>query len=217
VSRTASNPGLGWLATLGGAGILLVFGFGIGLVAGSALEEPDLVAKHLAGEGTELPLPEAAPAARPAAPAPGAAAPAARRAEPAASPPDPASDFDTGDGREKLPAEPQAVRPAAKPEPPPKPAQKPAPRAPAPAVAARPSGFAIQVGAFTDRRAADELVASLRGDRLRAYVAEGGAGEAAPFRVRVGPYATRAEAGDEAARLQARRRLPTWVIAEGGP
>lgn len=212
MSRAVSNPGLGWLATIGGAGVLLVLGFGIGLVAGSALEEPDLVAKHLAGEGTELPLPEAAPAPRPA-PAPGADAPAARGSEPPAPPATQASDFDTGDGREKLPPEPQAVGPAAKPEP----AAKPAPRAPAPAVAARPSGFAIQVGAFTDRRAADELVASLRGDRLRAYVAEGGPGEAAPFRVRVGPYATRAEAGDEAARLQARRRLPTWVIAEGGP
>jgi cell division septation protein DedD len=216
VSRAASNPGLGWLATIGGTGILLVLGFGIGLVAGSALEEPDLVAKHLAGEGTELPLPEQAPAARPS-PAPGAAAPAAERREAAAPSATQASDFDTGDGREKLPPEPQAVGPAAKPEPAATPAPKPAPRAPAHAVAARPSGFAIQVGAFTDRRAADELVASLRGDRLRAYVAEGGPGEAAPFRVRVGPYATRAEAGDEAARLQARRRLPTWVIAEGGP
>jgi DedD protein len=92
-----------------------------------------------------------------------------------------------------------------------------APAPPAPALAARPSGFAVQVGAFVERQAADELVASLRGDRLRAYVAQGGPGEVAPYRVRVGPYGTRAEANEEAARLKTRRRLPTWVIAEGSP
>jgi cell division septation protein DedD len=84
-------------------------------------------------------------------------------------------------------------------------------------VAARPTGFAIQVGAFGERRAADQLVASLQRERFRAYVVEGARGEAAPFRVRVGPYPTREKAGDEAARLHARRRLPTWVIAEGAP
>jgi len=91
-------------------------------------------------------------------------------------------------------------------------------RAPAAAVPApRPSGFAVQVGAFAERRAADELVASLREERARAYVVEGGAGESARYRVRVGPFGTRQQASDEAARLQKRRRLPTWVIAEGAP
>ena len=75
----------------------------------------------------------------------------------------------------------------------------------------------MQVGAFADRKAADELVASLRDERSRAYVVEGGPGESARFRVRVGPFGTREQASDEAARLQKRRRLPTWVIAEGGP
>jgi DedD protein len=210
--REAPGAGLGWLTTLGGAAILLAFGFGVGLVGGSALDEPDLVAKHLAGEATELPLPAQAPeaAARSAAPQ---AAQAPAQAEP--RPERPASDFDAGDGGEAPPPAPEAVaKPKAAPAKPPAPS---APRAPAPQVAARPSGFAIQVGAFADRRAADELVASLRGDRLRAYVVEGGGGQAAPFRVRVGPYVTREQASDEAARLHARRRLPTWVIAEGGP
>ena len=83
-------------------------------------------------------------------------------------------------------------------------------------MAARPAGFAIQVGAFAERKAAEELVSSLRGDRLRAYVVEGAPSESARFRVRVGPYATRAQAGDEAAKIKAKRRLPIWVIAEGG-
>jgi DedD protein len=212
----ATQAGLGWLATLGGAGILLICGFGVGLVAGSALEEPDLVARHLSGEATELPLPKEAPAAtRPAAQTPPEPGARAREAAETA-----ASDFDAGDAQGDRGAVPEPVPGAPKPESAAKAATPPPPpRAPAPVpeVASRPSGFAIQVGAFADRRAADELVASLRGDRLRAYVAQGGAGEAAPFRVRVGPYGTRAEANDEAARLHARRRLPTWVIAEGGP
>jgi len=214
----ATQAGLGWLATLGGAGILLICGFGVGLVAGSALEEPDLVAAHLSGEATELPLPREAPAAtRPAAPIPPAPEPGARAPAAAETA---ESDFDTGEGQGDPGAVPEPVPGAPKPESTAKAgAPPPAPRAPTPVseVASRPSGFAVQVGAFADRRAADELVVSLRGDRLRAYVAQGGPGEAAPFRVRVGPYGTRAEANDEAARLHARRRLPTWVIAEGGP
>lgn len=203
--REASQAGLGWLATVGGAGILLALGFGVGLVAGSALEEPDLVAKHLAGEATELPLPQQAPAA-PARPAAGP------EPAPAAPPEQARSDFDTGDSGEA----PEAA-PAPKPAPATKPPAASAPRAHAPEVAARPSGFAIQVGAFADRKAADELVSSLKGERLRAYVVGGAPGQAGPFRVRVGPYPTREEASGEAARLHARRRLPTWVIAEGGP
>jgi DedD protein len=218
--QAAESAGLGWLATLGGASLLLALGFGIGLVAGSALEEPELVAKHLAGDATELPLPapsatpRAAPAPSPAEP-PRSAAPA-ERAAPAEAP----SDFDTGDGREAPAPAPEDVgRPDAPPaKPPPRAPAPPAPsRPPAPAVAAsRPSGFAVQVGAFADRRAADELVASLREERARAYVVEGGPGESARYRVRVGPFGTRQQASDEAARLQKRRRLPTWVIAEGG-
>jgi cell division septation protein DedD len=223
----AEAAGIGWLATLGGAGLLLAFGFGIGLVAGSALEEPDLVAKHLAGEATELPLPEATakpPPAPAAAPAPQAAPEAPAPGPEAARTAEAPSDFDAGEGSEPRAAVPEAVGtpnapPRAEAPPPPKP---PAPAPAAPSVAARtptpgPSGFAVQVGAFGDRKAADALVASLRAERLRAYVAEGGAGESARFRVRVGPYATRQQASDEAARLQKRRRLPTWVLAEGGP
>lgn len=210
--REAPGAGFGWLTTLGGAAILLAFGFGVGLVGGSAIDEPDLVAKHLAGEATELPLPQQVPAAAPAA---RSAAPAAPAQEPAAPAGQAANDFDSGDGGEAPPPAPEAVE-KAKPAPSKPPAPS-APRAPAPQVAARPSGFAIQVGAFSDRRAADELVASLRGERLRAYVVDGGGGQATPFRVRVGPYVTREQASDEAARLHARRRLPTWVIAEGGP
>lgn len=214
----AQGAGLGWLTTLGGAAILLACGFGVGLVAGSALEEPKLVAKSLAGGATEIPLPAQVPtaAARPAPAGPPAPeAPAERSPDGGISAPErtPSPALD----RKEHVAEAIVRREAAastKSSVPPVVSSR-APSAPL-VVAPRPTSFAIQVGAFGDRAAADRLVASLRGDRLRAYVVEGSREETARFRVRVGPYPTRDQAGDEAARLKARRRLPTWVIAEGG-
>ncbi len=59
---TARRPaqGPGWFATLAGAALLVVAGFGVGLVAGTAFEEPELVMEHLAGNTTDVPLVEAA-------------------------------------------------------------------------------------------------------------------------------------------------------------
>ncbi len=54
--RKRRDEGPGWFATLGGAAILVVLGFGVGLVAGAAWEEPDLVMDHFAGRTTEVPL-----------------------------------------------------------------------------------------------------------------------------------------------------------------
>lgn len=51
-----ASAGPGWLATLAGATILIVAGFGVGLVAGTAFEEPDLVMEHLSGNTTEVDL-----------------------------------------------------------------------------------------------------------------------------------------------------------------
>jgi cell division protein FtsN len=216
--RRPRGGGLGWIATFGGAAVLLAFGFGVGLVAGSALEAPELVAHSLKGDGVELPLPDApAVASRP---APAAAAPeaAVRRSAPAGSG-ERSSDFDTGEGREAPAPVPEAVgKVAAAPAAPSPPAVAAPPPVPPPAPSARRApGFAVQVGAFSDRRKADQLAASLRTSQLSAYVVEGGKREAAPYRVRVGPYATRERANDAAARLQAKRRLSTWVIAEEGP
>ena len=55
-ARRKGTEGPGWIATLGGAAILVVLGFGVGLVAGAAWEEPDLVMDHFAGRTTEVPL-----------------------------------------------------------------------------------------------------------------------------------------------------------------
>ena len=54
-SRRVAGPG--WFATIGGGVLLVVVGFGVGLVAGAAFEEPDLVVGHLVGRTTGVPLP----------------------------------------------------------------------------------------------------------------------------------------------------------------
>jgi cell division septation protein DedD len=74
-------------------------------------------------------------------------------------------------------------------------------------------GVAVQVGAFSDRRAADQLIARLRSDGFQAY-ASAGAGSA--WRVRVGPFRDRSGADQAAARLKRDQKLPTWVLEETG-
>ncbi len=54
--RRRQGEGPGWFATLGGAAVLIVLGFGVGLVAGAAWEEPDLVMDHFSGRTTAVPV-----------------------------------------------------------------------------------------------------------------------------------------------------------------
>lgn len=61
--KDAKKSGPGWIATIVGALLLIVAGFGVGLISGAAVEEPKLVADHLSGKTTEVPLP-AAPSVR---------------------------------------------------------------------------------------------------------------------------------------------------------
>jgi len=113
----------------------------------------------------------------------------------------------------------EPVRPvaAATPAPPPAPtpsvALKEDARAQTPPVSAPPPphGLAVQVGAFGERRAADQLIAKLRKQGFPAYAsaADGGA-----WRVRVGPYRDRSGAEQAAARLKRDQKLPTWVLEE---
>jgi cell division septation protein DedD len=91
---------------------------------------------------------------------------------------------------------------------------EPARGAPAPASAPpRPGavgdqGYTIQVAAFRSRAQADKLRETLGGE---AYVAEIGAGRGAPFRVRVGSFASRAEAEARAVRLRTELSLGAFV------
>ena len=50
-----SRPG--WLSTLLGGGLLLLLGFAAGLVVGAWLEDPDLIVAALAGNSTDVALP----------------------------------------------------------------------------------------------------------------------------------------------------------------
>jgi cell division septation protein DedD len=83
-------------------------------------------------------------------------------------------------------------------------------------VAAAPpsSGFAVQVGAFSEASAARRLAGELRAAELPVYVVPGSAAADARWRVRVGPVSTRREAERLATRLKRREKLPTWVLSE---
>jgi cell division septation protein DedD len=84
------------------------------------------------------------------------------------------------------PAAPKAAEPA------------PAPKTSLPAPSA--SGWALQVNAFRSRENADKEVAQLKAKGYPAFVVPGQAGGL--FRVRVGPYAQRADADRVAARMR---------------
>ena len=180
--------------------LIAVPGFGLGLIAGVAWEDPSLLGSHLLGGTTEvvawsgsaeappaeavesIPLPDvAAPAPQPAA----VAKPPAPRPEPAApavKPPDATR------------IRPEVLSPAA------------------------PAGrFAVQVGAFGESASAERLAVQLRGKGFDVYVSPGVAAGQARWRVRVGPSPTRDEAERAAARLKAEEQLPTWVLDENGP
>ena len=191
---------LGLTRTLLGAGVLVVLGFGLGLVVGIVWEDPSLVAGYVAGR-TESVLLE---------PVPGAGG------EP------------TGvESARAAPAEPSEVAPPVQPEPAePAPA---APREPPPGAAARPkpgaapratasaagaAAFWIQVGSFTEAPQAERLRDDLHGKGFGARVATGDVGDVPHWRVRVGPLASRDEADRLAARIKREERLPTWVLSE---
>ncbi len=207
--RTTSSSGPGWLATAGGALLLIALGFGVGIVAGTAYQEPELVVDHLAGRSTEVVLepegrlgevPDVAAPAPPVAAALGEGAlelpPVARRAE---APSAPAPE------RRAAPAPERRAAPA--------PERRTAP-APAPAATpARGEGYSIQVGAFSSEKAARELATELGRHGYDAYLMDEGRG--ARWKVRVGPLGTRQEAEAISAKLKREQHLPTWIQANG--
>ena len=187
-SRAHAGEGPGWFATLGGAAILVVLGFGVGLVAGAAWQEPKLVYQTISGQATDVPLGESA---RVVSEPPTRTAPAPERSPLGAS---------AGEEPSRPQREVAAPPPSA---------------APAPALApARRAGYAVQVGAFGSRAGAKQLVSELRAKGFSVYVIED-TGGSARFKVRVGPVDDRAEAAALAEKLRKEHRLPTWVVARG--
>ncbi len=190
-NRQREEAGPGWLATLGGAALLLVLGFGVGLLAGALSEEPELVMDHLAGRTTELPL-----AAEPPPDPPKAAH--ARSVERVAKP--------LG-ARGTRPEAPSGEVPVDLPSV--------SARPPAPSPAPPPTGgFEIQVGAFGDRGAAAQLAGELRAGGFSVHVLEEDGTRGVRFRVRVGPVPSREEAKRLASKLQSEHELPTWILSQ---
>jgi cell division septation protein DedD len=75
--------------------------------------------------------------------------------------------------------------------------------------------FAIQITAVNDPLRAADIIEQLRKDGYSAYLVLPPASEPdAPYKVRVGFYATRAEADQEARVLEKRRKEKVWVVRE---
>jgi DedD protein len=203
VSEERDRPGPGWLATLLGGFVLVVLGFGLGLVVGAAREEPELVLRHFSGESKEVPAPEASPAPSPAAaPSPaGEPSPAAAPAPPNEPAPTPSPAAGAHESAKAPTAE--SARPAALPppvsSPPPSPGQR----------------FSVQVGAFAESDDAEKLAAHLRHKGMHVFVVPATGPRDSRWRVRVGPIESRAEANRLAEQLKTSDKLPTWVLAEG--
>ena len=184
----------GWLATLVGLSLLAIPGFGLGLLAGVAWEDPGLLMSYVAG-GTEqvgwaldsdqppdVAAPAPAPASLPSTTARQATAQRSETRKPTER---------SGAGAQRGEAE----RSSRKPE----------------------GRFSVQVGAFAEGRAAEDLAATLRAKGYQAHVSAGAGAGSARWRVRVGPLASREAADRAALRLKAEERLPTWVVDGSRP
>ena len=75
----------------------------------------------------------------------------------------------------------------------------------------RTGAFTVQIAAYDTKRAAEQLATKLRGQGLEARVV----GTAKPFRVRVGRYATRAEAEDASRRIDSLAKSSSIVVVVG--
>lgn len=203
------------MKVMGSLAVLAAAAFAVGAGAGLLWKAPGLVMAQWSGETQEvawsdvptLPVAELASAGN--GPLPEVDVPSRDAAAPA-------REVDAVPHRTAA-AEP--VRPLAQGErrsaPSPAPAATPKPEPATPPVSAPPptSGMAVQVGAFTERRAADQLIAKLESKGFTAYAA---AGDGGAWRVRVGPYRDRPGAEKAAAKLKQEEKLPTWVLEETG-
>ncbi|HEY4530060.1 MAG TPA: SPOR domain-containing protein, partial [Luteimonas sp.] len=185
-------------AATGGSGLLAADG---DLATVDIAGQPGAVsedAAELAGGVETAPLQDGAPSAAQALPAPmPAATPDADSASTVAGA---ARAGDVATTQDAPPAQdPPAMAEAPKPEPPAaEPATPAAPRLP-PATAG--GDYAVNFGAYGSRADAGTVVTRLRQENLPAYVEETRVGGRDAWRVRIGPYATRAHA--ETARVRA--------------
>ena len=196
--KTRSSTGRhGWPSIFAVAGVVVAAGFAVGVIAGITWEEPGLVVGYLSGQteginwGGDAEGPEAADLAAdgeiPQTPSVAASPPLGLRKAPDAAVSDRAG---------------SAARAGVS-----------AAREAAPTSTRRAAGFAVQVGAFSEKSSAQALADSLREDGYPVYLSPT-EGDPASWRVRVGPMGTRPEAETAARRLEATEKLPTWVLGE---
>jgi cell division protein FtsN len=192
VSRARGlRPG-GVVRALGRLLLLLGFGFGAGLLIGVILEEPELLAGHLRGEGEAIVL------------TPNTEEPTSvERA-----------------GLEQDVARTDLEREAVMKPRPEEISDQPLPVVAAPGVAQgvgsdRDGVWAIQVGAFSEEAAALRIV---KGLEAKGYPTEllAATGASQRWRVRVQPVRGEAKAKEMANKLKRIERLPTWVIPMEG-
>jgi DedD protein len=218
--RRRAGPSLA--SALLGAGLLVVLGFALGIVAGLMLEEPQLLLDYVTGKTRSVALAPAAPPAPAELAGSGAAPPDVAAGGPARPAAAPAAAAQPGPvAPSPVRSELDAVRGEAPPgptAPPAAPAAEGPPAASGPAekpVASAGRGFSVQVGAFADSAPAEQLARRLKGRGLPVYVTPSTRADAHKWRVRVGPLASRGEAERIAERLAKQEKLPTWVMAEG--
>ena len=200
----------GWFASLLGAGVLIAGGFALGLVAGVVSEEPELVVGHLVGQSEEVAwLPDGEPEVTQAGDdtivlhaeaVPQALALQEDTWEPPA---------ESASSLPSVAAPPAALRSTRNL----RDVDSLPTRAPAPVLG---SGFSVQVGAFVDGGAAEDIRQKLQIKGFDSYVIPAKRSGDGKWRVRVGPVPDKGAAEQLAARLKTEERLPTWVLAEGG-
>jgi cell division septation protein DedD len=177
--------------------VMVAVGFAVGVISGITWEEPALVVGYLSGQTEEVDWgvgaedPEAGDLAaedpNPEAPSVAAPPPLGQRTTPDAAVSDRAKSGAGAGVASTRKAAPTSTRPIA--------------------------GFAVQVGAFSEKSAAQSLADSLGAHGYPVYLSPT-EGDPANWRVRVGPLSTRPEAEKMAGRLEAAEKLPTWVLGE---
>ncbi len=188
----------GWPSIIAVLVVATAAGLSVGVIAGITWEEPGLVVGHWSGQtegidwGVGAEGPEAgelaADGAIPDTPSVAAPPPLGSRKLPDAAVSDRARSRAGASASSARKAAPTSMRPAA--------------------------GFAVQVGAFSEKRAAQALSDLLRAHGYPVYLSPT-EGDPASWRVRVGPLGTRPEADQTARRLESAEKLPTWVLGEG--
>jgi cell division septation protein DedD len=179
------------VSTLGGLAMLAIPGFALGALAGIVWEDPGLVAAYLFGATEEV-------------------AWSGSSTDAGAKTPPPVAVNSPVTATAPNPKKTASAKPTARPAP------KSKPRVSPPIRNIASGNVAIQVGAFSERAAAQRLAKDLRGKGFPVLIVPGDGSGTPRYRVRVGPLGSRDEAEQTAAQLKRDEKLPTWIVEDDG-